>query len=40
LDDRFESYRVSPKYPGEFKEKLEAFKKKISSIPESEAKST
>jgi coenzyme F420-reducing hydrogenase delta subunit/heterodisulfide reductase subunit C len=40
LDDRFESYRVSPKYPGEFKEKIEAFKKKISSIPESEAKST
>ncbi len=40
LDDRFESFRVSPKYPGEFKEKLEAFKKKISSIPELEEKST
>jgi coenzyme F420-reducing hydrogenase delta subunit/heterodisulfide reductase subunit C len=39
LDDRFESFRVSPKYPGEFKEKLEAFRKKIFSIPESEEKS-
>lgn len=40
LQDRFDSFRVSPKYPGEFKEKLEEFKKKISSIPEIEAKST
>jgi len=40
LQDRFDSFRVSPKYPGEFNEKLEEFKKKISSIPESEAKST
>ncbi|MDG6222891.1 MAG: hydrogenase iron-sulfur subunit [Candidatus Bathyarchaeota archaeon] len=39
LDDRFESFRVSPKYPGDFKEKLEEFTKKISSIPDSEEKS-
>jgi coenzyme F420-reducing hydrogenase delta subunit/ferredoxin len=38
LDDRFESFRVSPKYPGEFKSKLDEFNKKISSIPKSEAK--
>ena len=38
LDDRFESFRVSPKYPGEFKQKLEEFTKKISSIPDSEEK--
>ena len=38
LADRFESIRVSPKYPGEFKAKLEDFKKKISSIPKTEAK--
>jgi coenzyme F420-reducing hydrogenase delta subunit len=38
LDDRFESFRVSPKYPGEFSAKLEEFKKKISSIPKLEAK--
>ena len=38
LADRFESIRVSPKYPGEFKAKLEEFKKKISSIPKTEAK--
>ena len=40
LQDRFESFRVSPKYPGEFKEKLEAFKKNVSSIPMSEEKSS
>ncbi|MCW4022596.1 MAG: hydrogenase iron-sulfur subunit [archaeon] len=39
LDDRFESFRVSPKYVGEFKQKLEEFTKKISSIPDSEEKS-
>ncbi len=39
LEDRFDSFRVSPKYPGEFKEKLEEFTKKISSIPDSEEKS-
>lgn len=39
LEDRFDSIRVSPKYPGEFKEKLEQFTKKISSIPDSEEKS-
>jgi coenzyme F420-reducing hydrogenase delta subunit len=38
LDDRFESFRVSPKYPGEFSAKLEEFKKKISSISKSEVK--
>jgi coenzyme F420-reducing hydrogenase delta subunit len=38
LQDRSESFRVSPKYPGEFKTKLEEFKKKISSIPKTEAK--
>ena len=38
LDDRFESFRVSPKYPGEFTQKLEDFTKKISSIPDSEEK--
>jgi len=38
LADRFDSFRVSPKYPGEFKAKLEEFKKKISSIPEMEDK--
>jgi coenzyme F420-reducing hydrogenase delta subunit len=40
LQNRFDSYRVSPKYPGEFKEKLEDFKKKISSIPKIEMKNT
>ena len=40
LDDRFESFRVSPKYPGEFNAKLEEFKKKISSIPKPEVKTT
>ena len=39
LEDRFDSIRVSPKYPGEFKEKLEEFTKKISSIPDSEENS-
>jgi coenzyme F420-reducing hydrogenase delta subunit len=38
LADRFESFRVSPKYPGEFTAKLEDFKKKISSIPKTEIK--
>jgi coenzyme F420-reducing hydrogenase delta subunit len=38
LADRFDSFRVSPKYPGEFAAKLEAFKNKISSIPKSEDK--
>ena len=38
LADRFESFRVSPKYPGEFKAKLEEFKKMISSLPKTEAK--
>jgi coenzyme F420-reducing hydrogenase delta subunit/heterodisulfide reductase subunit C len=38
LDDRFDSFRVSPKYPGEFKAKIEEFKKKISFIPETEDK--
>ena len=38
LADRFDSFRVSPKYPGEFTEKLAEFKKKISSIPKTEAK--
>jgi ferredoxin len=32
LQDRFESFKVSPKYPGEFTEKLEEFKNKISSL--------
>jgi coenzyme F420-reducing hydrogenase delta subunit/heterodisulfide reductase subunit C len=40
LSDRFESFRVSPKYPGEFTAKLEEFKKKISSIPKTEAKTS
>jgi coenzyme F420-reducing hydrogenase delta subunit len=40
LEDRFESFRVSPKYPGEFNAKLEEFKQKISSIPEPEVKTT
>jgi coenzyme F420-reducing hydrogenase delta subunit len=40
LQDRFDSFRVSPKYPGEFKTKLAEFKKKISSIPETEEKTS
>jgi len=40
LDDRFDAFRVSPKYPGEFNAKLEEFKKKISSIPKPEVKTT
>jgi coenzyme F420-reducing hydrogenase delta subunit/NAD-dependent dihydropyrimidine dehydrogenase PreA subunit len=40
LADRFESFRVSPKYPGEFKAMLEEFKKKVSSIPKTEAKTS
>jgi coenzyme F420-reducing hydrogenase delta subunit len=39
LDDRFETFKVSPKYPGEFNAKLEEFKKNISLIPESKEKS-
>jgi coenzyme F420-reducing hydrogenase delta subunit len=38
LQNRFDSFRVSPKYPGEFKEKLENFKKKISSISKTNKK--
>ncbi len=40
LDDRFDTFRVSPKYPGEFNAKLESFKQKISSILKPEDKST
>ena len=40
LADRFDTFRASPKYPGEFTAKLEEFKKRISSIPKTEAKST
>jgi coenzyme F420-reducing hydrogenase delta subunit len=40
LQNRFDSFRVSPKYPGEFKKKLEDFKKKISSISKTKIKST
>jgi coenzyme F420-reducing hydrogenase delta subunit len=39
LDDRFDTFKVSPKYPGEFNAKLEEFKKNISSIPEPKEKS-
>ena len=38
LEDHFESFRVSPKYPGEFKHKLEEFTKRISSIPDAKEK--
>jgi coenzyme F420-reducing hydrogenase delta subunit len=40
LGNRFDTFRVSPKYPGEFNAKLEEFKKKISSIPKPEVKTT
>jgi coenzyme F420-reducing hydrogenase delta subunit len=40
LEDRFDTFRVSPKYPGEFNAKLEEFKQKISSIPKLEVKTT
>jgi coenzyme F420-reducing hydrogenase delta subunit len=40
LEDRFGTFRVSPKYPGEFNAKLEEFKQKISSIPKLEVKTT
>jgi coenzyme F420-reducing hydrogenase delta subunit/ferredoxin len=40
LRDRFESFRVSPKYPGEFNNKLEEFKQRISTILELEIKNT
>jgi coenzyme F420-reducing hydrogenase delta subunit len=38
LEDRFDTFRVSPKYTGEFNAKLEEFKQKISSIPKPEVK--
>ena len=38
LEDCFDTFRVSPKYPGEFNAKLEEFKKKISAIPKLEVK--
>jgi coenzyme F420-reducing hydrogenase delta subunit len=38
LEDRFDTFRVSPKYPGEFNAKLEDFKQKISSISKMEVK--
>ena len=38
LEERFDTFRVSPKYPGEFNAKLEEFKKKISAIPKLEVK--
>ncbi len=40
LEERFDAFRVSPKYPGEFTANLESFKQKISSIPKPETKST
>ena len=40
LEERFDSFRVSPKYPGEFNATLESFKQKISSILKPEVKST
>jgi coenzyme F420-reducing hydrogenase delta subunit len=40
LEDRFGTFRVSPKYPGEFNAKLEEFKQKISSIPKPEVETT
>jgi len=33
LENRFDTFKVSPKYPGEFNAKMEEFKQKISSIP-------
>ena len=38
LEDRFDTFRVSPKYPGEFNAKMEDFKQKISSISKMEVK--
>jgi len=40
LDDRFDAFRVSPNYQGEFNAKLEEFTQKISSIPNPEVKTT
>ena len=40
LEDRFDTFRVSPKYVGEFNAKLEEFKQKISSISKPEVKTT
>jgi coenzyme F420-reducing hydrogenase delta subunit/ferredoxin len=40
LEDRFDTFKVSPKYPGEFKVQMEEFKRKISSIYKSEVKTT
>ncbi len=40
LEERFDSFRVSPKYLGEFNATLESFKQKISSILKPEVKST
>ncbi len=40
LENRFDTFKVSPKYPGEFNAKLESFKQKISSIPKPEVKTT
>jgi len=40
LENRFDTFRVSPKYLGEFNAKLEEFKQKISSIPKLEVKTT
>ena len=38
LEEHFDTFRVSPNYPGTFDAKLKEFKKKISSIPEPEVK--
>ena len=38
LKERFDTFQVSPKYPGEFNTQLDSFKKKISSIPKPEKK--
>jgi coenzyme F420-reducing hydrogenase delta subunit/heterodisulfide reductase subunit C len=40
LENRFDTFRVTPKYLGEFNAKLEEFKQKISSIPKLEVKTT
>jgi coenzyme F420-reducing hydrogenase delta subunit/ferredoxin len=38
LEDRFDTFRITPKYPGEFNTKLESFTKKFSSITEPKIK--
>ena len=38
LEDRFDTFRITPKYPGEFDAKLESFIQKISSITKPEIK--